>query len=47
MKIPFILDARPVRHRPYILNPIYKHKVKAKIDRMLESRIIEPLEESK
>jgi hypothetical protein len=28
------------------MNPIYKQKVKAKIDRMLEARIIEPVEES-
>jgi hypothetical protein len=28
------------------LNPIYKLKVKAEIDRMLEARIIEPVEES-
>ena len=33
--------------RPYKLNPIYKQKVKAEIDRMLEAGIIEPIEESK
>jgi hypothetical protein len=37
MKIPLRLEARPVRQRPYRLNPIYKQKVKAEIDRMLES----------
>jgi hypothetical protein len=36
MKIPLRLDARLVRQIPYRLNPIYKHKVKEKIDRMLE-----------
>jgi hypothetical protein len=29
MKIPLKLDARPVRQRPYMLNPVYKKKVKA------------------
>jgi hypothetical protein len=46
MKIPLRAEARPIRHRPYILNPIYKKKVKVEIDRMLEARIIEPVEES-
>jgi hypothetical protein len=32
MKIPIKPDARPVRKRPYKLNPVYKQKVKAKID---------------
>jgi hypothetical protein len=45
MKIPLRPYARPVRQRPYILNPIYKKKVKEEIERMLQSRIIEPLEE--
>jgi hypothetical protein len=47
MKIPLISEVRPIIHRPYRLNPIYKHKVKAEIDKMLEVRIIEPIEESK
>ena len=46
MKIPLRPEARPVRQRPYKLNPIYKQKVKVELDRMLESRIIEPVEES-
>jgi hypothetical protein len=46
MKIPLKPEARPIRQRPYRLNPIYKHKVKEKIDRMLEAGIIEPVEES-
>jgi hypothetical protein len=32
MKIPLKLDARPVRHRPYRLNPMYKKKVKVELD---------------
>jgi hypothetical protein len=46
MKIPLKPDARPVKKRPYRLNPKYKEKVKIEHDRMLESRIIEPMEES-
>jgi hypothetical protein len=29
MKIPLKIEARPVRYRPYRLNPVYKKKVKA------------------
>ena len=36
MKIPLKPDARPVKQRPYILNPRYKEKVRADVDRMLE-----------
>jgi hypothetical protein len=46
MNIPLIPEARAVGHRPYRLNPIYKQKVKVKINRILESGIIEPMEES-
>jgi hypothetical protein len=46
MKIPLRPKARPMRQRPYILNPIYKHKVKDDIDRMLETNIIKPVEEA-
>jgi hypothetical protein len=46
MKIPLKLDAKLVKQRPYRLNLVYKQKVKEKIDRMLESRIIEPISES-
>jgi hypothetical protein len=35
MKIPLWPDAIPIRQRPYWLNPVYKQKVKAKIDKML------------
>jgi hypothetical protein len=47
MKIPLTLEARPIRQRPYRLNPIYKQKVKEEINRMLEAGIIELVEESK
>jgi hypothetical protein len=46
MRIPLKLDARPVKQRPYRLNPKYKEKVKIELDRMLEEGIIEPIEES-
>ena len=46
MKIPLKPDVRPVRERPYRLNPKYKHKVNIELDRMLEEGIIEPIEES-
>jgi hypothetical protein len=44
MKIPLKPEARLVRKRPYRMNPMYKKKVKAEIDRMLEAGIIEPVE---
>jgi len=43
MKIPLKPYANPVRLRHYILNPKYKEKVKAKLDRMIEAGIIEPI----
>jgi hypothetical protein len=46
MKIPLKSDARPVKQRPYRLNPKYKQKVKIELDRMLEAGIIELVEES-
>jgi hypothetical protein len=46
MRIPLNPDARPVKQRPYRLNPKYKEKVKIELDRMLEAGIIEPVEES-
>jgi hypothetical protein len=36
MRIPLKLDASPVKHRPYRLNPKYKEKVKIELDIMLE-----------
>jgi hypothetical protein len=44
MNIPLKPKARPIKQRPYNLNPVYKQKVKAEIDRMLEAGIIEPIE---
>jgi hypothetical protein len=46
MNIPLKPDARPVKQRPYRLNPKYKHKFNIELDRMLEAGIIEPIEES-
>jgi hypothetical protein len=46
MNIPIRPKERPIRQRPYRLNPIYKQHVKEKIDRMLEAEIIDPVEES-
>jgi hypothetical protein len=46
MRIPLKPDERPVKQRPYRLNPKYKEKVNIEIHRMLEARIIEPVEES-
>jgi hypothetical protein len=46
MRIPLKTNERPVKQRPYILNSKYKEKVKIELDRMLEARIIEPVEES-
>jgi hypothetical protein len=45
MNIPLRYEARPIRQRPYRLNPIYKQNVKEEIHRMLEAGIIEPVEE--
>ena len=47
MKIPLRLDAKPVKKRPYILNPLYKEKGKDELDQMLEKGVIEPIKESK
>jgi hypothetical protein len=46
MRIPLKLDVRIVKQRPYRLNPKYKEKVKIELDKMLEARIIELVEES-
>ncbi len=46
MKIPLKTSAKPVKQRPYRLNPKYKEKVKIEIDKMLAAGIIEPVEES-
>jgi hypothetical protein len=36
MRIPLKPDAKPVKQRPYRLNPRYKEKFKEEIDRMLK-----------
>jgi hypothetical protein len=36
MNISLKPDVRPVKQRPYRLNPNYKQKVKIELDRMLE-----------
>ncbi len=46
MKIPLKPDAKPVKQRPYRLNPKYKEKVRMELDKMLAAGIIEPVEES-
>lgn len=46
MNIPLKPDAKPVKQRPYQLNPKYKEKVCKELDKMLEARIIELVEES-
>lgn len=46
MRIPLKPYERPVKQRPYILNPKYKEKVNIELDRMLEAGIREPVKES-
>lgn len=45
MKIPLKPDAKPVKQRPYRLNPKYKEKLKIELDKMIAVGIIEPVEE--
>ena len=47
IKIHLKPDAKPVKHRPYRMNPKYKEKVRMELDKMLAAGIIEPVEESK
>ena len=47
MNIPLKPDANPIKKRSCRLNPRYKEKVKEKLDRMLDARISELMEESK
>ena len=44
MKIELKLGSKLVRHRPYLLNPRVKEKVKREIDKMLEAILIFPVE---
>ena len=46
MKIPLKPNAKPMKQRHYRLNPKYKENVKEEIYKMLQERIIEPVEES-
>lgn len=46
MRIPLKEDVKPCKQRPYRMNLRYKEKVQAEINRMLETRISEPFEES-
>ena len=46
VKIPLKNDEKSVKQRPYRLNPIYKERVKAEPEWMLDARIIDPIKES-
>jgi len=47
MKIPLKPRAKPMKKMPYRLNMRYKEKMKDEINKMLDARTIEPIEESK
>jgi len=46
MKITLKPNVKPVKKRPYQLNPKYKENVRQEIDKMLDVGIIEPVKES-
>jgi len=46
MKITLKLDVKPIKERPYHLNPEYKEKVCLELDKILAAGIIETIEES-
>ena len=46
MRIPLKEGVKPVRQRPYKLNPRYKEKVRQELDTMMAAGIIEVVEES-
>jgi len=46
MKIPLKEGAKPVKQRPYRLNPRYKENVKQELDKMLTVGIIKLVDES-
>lgn len=46
MKITLKLDVKPVKQRPYPVNPKYKEKLRQELDKMLDAGIIERVEES-
>ena len=45
IKIPLKADVKPVKQRPYRLNPKYKEKVRMELDKMLTGGIIEAVED--
>lgn len=45
MKITLKPNAKPVKQRPYHLNPKYKEEVPLELDKILTASIIEPVEE--
>ena len=47
IKIPLKADVKPVKQRPYRMNPKYKEKLRMELDKMLDAGIIEPVKESK
>jgi hypothetical protein len=46
MKIELKPDSKPVKHRPYHLNPKIKEKVKKEVEKMLAAGLIFPIEEA-
>ena len=46
MRIPLKEGAKPIKQRPYRLNPKYKEKVRKELDEMLAVGIIELVQES-
>jgi len=46
MKIIFKPNVKPVKQRPYHLDPKYKEKVHQELDKMMQESIIKPVEES-
>jgi hypothetical protein len=45
MNIELKHDSKPIKHRPYRLNPRVKENVKKDIDKMLATRLIFPMNE--
>ena len=46
MKIPLRPDAKPIKQQPYQLNPRYKEKIKAELGRIIDTGIVDHVEES-
>lgn len=47
MKIPLKPNVKPIKQRPYRMNPKYKEKMKEELDKMIEAGIIESIKECK